>query len=74
MNTITLPESRDACVGQAAARMGEGEQPGKQQERQYLRDMLLAGAASGTGVTMDADYFASLRLRVRDAQKCRKAG
>lgn len=40
----------------------------KDQDRQNLRSLLLAGAASAPAATADADYFESLRDRVRNAR------
>lgn len=41
----------------------------KDQDRQQLRGLLLAGAESPATVPMDGDYFESLRVRVRKAGK-----
>ncbi len=37
----------------------------KEKDRQQLRDLLLAGAASGPSVTADQRYFDGLRARIR---------
>lgn len=39
----------------------------KDQDRQHLRGLLLAGAASAPTAAVDADYFESLRARARKA-------
>jgi len=76
MNSVnlSLPAPLGAFVDQQARQHGHAsggddvrELIGKEQERQRLRDELLAGAASGPGRTADAGYFAALRSRVRDA-------
>lgn len=41
----------------------------KDQDRQHLRGLLLAGAESAPTVPVDADYFDALRAKVRTAQK-----
>ena len=41
----------------------------KDQDRQHLRGLLLAGAASAPTAPVDADYFESLRDRVRKARE-----
>jgi len=76
MNSVhlSLPEPLGAFVDQQARQHGH-ESGGeyvrelirREQERQRLRDALLAGAASGPGSVADAGYFAALRSRVRDA-------
>ncbi|MGY2233397.1 type II toxin-antitoxin system ParD family antitoxin [Pseudomonas gingeri] len=40
----------------------------KDQDRQHLRDLLMAGAASAPTAPVDGDYFESLRARVRTAR------
>ncbi|MDN5844412.1 MAG: type II toxin-antitoxin system ParD family antitoxin [Alcaligenaceae bacterium] len=40
----------------------------KDQDRQQLRDLLLAGAGSAPGSIADSVYFDALRDRVRNAQ------
>ncbi|MEX3776345.1 type II toxin-antitoxin system ParD family antitoxin [Pseudomonas sp. MYb118] len=40
----------------------------KDQDRQHLRGLLMAGAASASMDVADRDYFDSLRARVRTAQ------
>ncbi|BBP76553.1 type II toxin-antitoxin system ParD family antitoxin [Pseudomonas gingeri NCPPB 3146 = LMG 5327] len=40
----------------------------KDQDRQHLRDLLMAGAASAPTAPVGGDYFESLRARVRTAR------
>lgn len=40
----------------------------KDQDRQHLRGLLLAGAESAPSAPVDSSYFESLRSRVRKAQ------
>jgi antitoxin ParD1/3/4 len=40
----------------------------KDQDRQHLRGLLMAGAESAPTAPVGADYFESLRARVRKAQ------
>lgn len=40
----------------------------KDQDRQHLRGLLMAGAESAPTAPVDGDYFESLRARVRKAQ------
>ena len=40
----------------------------KEQDRQHLRGLLLAGVSSGVGEVADAAYFDTLRQRVRRAE------
>jgi len=74
--TLSLPECLNTFVDQQARERGhasDGESVreliGKEQERQRLREVLLAGAASEPGATVDAGYFASLRARIRDVRR-----
>lgn len=41
----------------------------KDQDRQHLRGLLLAGAESAPTVPVDADYFEALRAKVRNTRK-----
>lgn len=41
----------------------------KDQDRKRLRAMILQGATSGLAAPVDADYFESLRVRVRICRK-----
>mgnify|MGYP003409223586 CR=1 FL=1 len=63
--------SRDARVG-FVGRRGFGSTSEyvralirRDQDRQRLRDLLLAGAESGEGTVADAAFFADLRARAR---------
>jgi len=40
----------------------------KDQDRQHLRGLLIAGAESAPTVPVDGNYFESLRARVRNAR------
>lgn len=40
----------------------------KDQDRQHLRGLLLAGAESAPTAPVDADYFEALRAKVRNAR------
>lgn len=69
---ISLPESLKAFVGEQVAQRGYGtsseylrELIRKDQDRQQLRKLLLAGAASAPTAEADATYFDALRERVR---------
>lgn len=73
---ISLPETLKSFVDEQVSQRGYGtsseyirELIRKDQERQKLRDLLLEGARSAMGPEADEDYFESLRIRVRDAQK-----
>lgn len=45
----------------------------KDQQRQQVRGLLLAGAQSAAGLPATADYFERLRARVKQASKSRGA-
>lgn len=69
---ISLPESLKGFVDEQVNQRGYGtsseyvrELIRKDQDRQYLRDLLLAGAASEPGAVVDEGYFDALRERVR---------
>nr|WP_089220664.1 addiction module antitoxin [Sphingomonas laterariae] len=69
---ISLPEALKAFVDQQVSGRGFGtsseyvrELIRKDQDRQYLRGLLLDGAASAPTEAVDAGYFDSLRDRVR---------
>ena len=73
---ISLPEALKSFVDQQVSARGYSsaseyvrELIRKDQDRQRLRDLLLEGAASPPSVTADADYFARLRDRVREANQ-----
>jgi antitoxin ParD1/3/4 len=69
---ISLPDALKAFVDDQVRGRGYGtsseyvrELIRKDQDRQRLRGLLLAGAASGPGISADPPYFESLRERVR---------
>lgn len=73
---ISLPETLKSFVDDQVNQRGYGtsseyvrELIRKDQDRQQLRTMLLAGALSAPGSAVNADYFESLRDRVRNAKK-----
>ena len=68
---ISLPDTLKAFVDEQVAQRGYGssseyvrELIRKDQERQYLRGLLLEGAASAPAAAADAVYFEGLRDRV----------
>ncbi|MFT3800435.1 MAG: type II toxin-antitoxin system ParD family antitoxin [Burkholderiaceae bacterium] len=72
---ISLPETLKTFVDEQVSVRGFGtsseyvrELIRKDQDRQQLRSLLLAGAASAPGAPVDAAYFDSLRSRVRSAR------
>ncbi|MCQ2042590.1 antitoxin ParD1/3/4 [Stutzerimonas kunmingensis] len=72
---ISLPETLKSFVDEQVNQRGYGtsseyvrELIRKDQDRQHLRGLLLAGAASAPTAPVDADYFDSLRDRVRNAR------
>jgi antitoxin ParD1/3/4 len=71
---ISLPDSLKAFVDEQVRQRGYGtsseyvrELIRKDQDRQQLRNLLLAGAASAPVAPADASYFDGLRDRVRKA-------
>ena len=71
---ISLPDSLKTFVDQQVDRRRYGtsseyvrELIRKDQDRQQLRDLLLAGAASAPSVVADAQYFEGLLTRVRQS-------
>ena len=73
---ISLPDSLKSFVDEQVARRGYGtsseyvrELIRKDQDRKRLRAMILQGATSGLAAPVDADYFESLRARVRTYRK-----
>ena len=73
---ISLPETLKSFVDDQVNQRGYGtsseyvrELIRKDQDRQQLRTMLLAGASSAPTATVDSDYFESLRGRVRNARR-----
>ena len=72
---ISLPETLKSFVDDQVNQRGYGtsseyvrELIRKDQDRQYLRGLLLAGAASAPTAPVDGDYFDALRARVRNAR------
>ena len=70
---ISLPETMKRFVDDQVSQRGYStsseyvrELIRKDQDRQHLRALLLAGAASAPVAPADADYFDSLRDRVRN--------
>lgn len=71
---ISLPDSLKTFVDQQVDQRRYGtsseyvrELIRKDQDRQQLRDLLLAGASSAPSVVVDAQYFDGLRARVRQS-------
>jgi antitoxin ParD1/3/4 len=69
---ISLPDSLKSFVDQQVGERGYGtsseyvrELIRKEQDRQQLRAMLLAGAASSPGQPADPQYFERLRQQAR---------
>lgn len=69
---ISLPETLKIFVDAQVAQRGYGtsseyvrELIRRDQDRQNLRDVLLAGAASRPDTVADSDYFDALRKRVQ---------
>lgn len=73
---ISLPDALKSFVDEQVSERGYGtsseyvrELIRRDQQRQHLRALLLEGAASGPTEPVDAQYFESLRARVRRARK-----
>lgn len=73
---ISLPESLKSFVDEQVSQRGYGtsseyvrELIRKDQDRQRLRNLLLAGAESPLTPPIDAAYFEGLRDRIREAAK-----
>ena len=73
---ISLPDSLKFFIDEQVAQRGYGtsseyvrELIRKDQDRQHVRGLLLAGAASAPAVSADAEYFDALRDRVRNRGK-----
>lgn len=73
---ISLPDALKAFVDEQVSQRGYGtsseyirELIRKDQDRQQLRKLLLAGAASAPAAPADASYFEGLRGRVRKANE-----
>jgi antitoxin ParD1/3/4 len=69
---ISLPESLKAFVDGQVTERGYGthseyvrELIRKDQDRQQLRSLLLAGAASAPGQLVNSDYLGALRQQIR---------
>jgi len=72
---ISLPEALKSFVDEQVNQRGYGtsseyvrELIRRDQDRQHLRGLLLVGAASAPTAPVDADYFESLRDRVRNTR------
>ncbi|MCK9260863.1 MAG: type II toxin-antitoxin system ParD family antitoxin [Azoarcus sp.] len=73
---ISLPESLKSFVDEQVSERGYGTSSEyvralirKDQDRQHLRGLLLAGAATAPTSPADSAYFESLRDRVRKTAK-----
>jgi antitoxin ParD1/3/4 len=73
---ISLPESLKSFVDDQVGQRGYGtaseyirELIRKDQDRQQLRELLVAGAASAPAGPVDPMYFEGLRKRIRKAVK-----
>jgi antitoxin ParD1/3/4 len=73
---ISLPETLKTFVDEQISQRGYGtsseyvrELIRKDQDRQQLRSLLLAGATSGPAAPADSQYFEALRARVRNASQ-----
>lgn len=73
---ISLPDTLKTFVDEQVAQRGYGtsseyvrELIRKDQDRQHLRQLLLAGAASAPTAPADRDYFDALRAGVRNARR-----
>lgn len=71
---ISLPDALKAFVDEQVSQRGYGtsseyvrELIRKDQDRMQLRALLMTGAASNPATPADAEYFESLRERVRQA-------
>ena len=69
---VSLPDAMKAFVDEQVAQRGYGTSSEyvrdlirREQDRQALRALVVAGIASGRGGLADAAYFESLRQRVR---------
>lgn len=72
---ISLPDALKSFVDDQVSQRGYStsseyvrELIRKDQDRQHLRGLLLAGAQSAPGSAVEGDYFESLRARVRKAR------
>lgn len=76
---VSLPESLKAFVDEQVSQRGYGtsseymrELIRRDQDRQQLRGLLTAGAASAPMAPVDEAYFAGLRSRVRKVAGARR--
>ncbi|HGA2315750.1 type II toxin-antitoxin system ParD family antitoxin [Pseudomonas shirazica] len=72
---ISLPDALKSFVDDQVSQRGYStsseyvrELIRKDQDRQHLRSLLLAGAESAQAAPADGDYFESLRAKVRKAR------
>ena len=72
---ISLPDALKSFVDEQVGQRGYStsseyirELIRKDQDRQHLRGLLLAGAESAPTAPIDSDYFESLRAKVRNAR------
>ena len=72
---ISLPDSLKTFVEEQVAERGYGtsseyvrELIRREQDRAQLRGILLAGGSTPGGIRADAEYFESLRNRIRPSQ------
>lgn len=72
---ISLPDTLKDFVDEQVSQRGYGtsseymrELIRKDQDRQHLRGLLLAGAASAQTSAVNEEYFAALRARARSAR------
>ncbi|TAM52528.1 MAG: type II toxin-antitoxin system ParD family antitoxin [Paraburkholderia sp.] len=73
---ISLPDALKSFIDDQVTERGYGtcseyvrELVRRDQQRQQLRALLLAGAASAPTAPIDANYFDSLRARVRNQRR-----
>lgn len=78
---ISLPDTLKSFVDEQVHQRGYGtsseyvrELIRKDHDRQHLRKLLLKGAGSKAGATAGADYFETLRARVRSGSKFKVGG
>jgi len=78
---ISLPDALKSFVDEQVSQRGYGtsseyvrELIRRDQDRQQLRNLLLAGAASAPAAPADTSYFEGLRDRVRKGARVRAQG